>query len=146
MKIALVCSILGVLCGHSVIVHKGSEDRTFACPEGAAQYGGSMVAGSQYYRPEDAEPGRCRWALDEEAMKRADERERHRQELWWALRSRPLTDKEMSEVKRMGIVLTVGYGVSYREEEKMRELNDALFQQYRLQAEAAHSRDAPDQR
>jgi hypothetical protein len=140
MKIQIVCSILGILCGSPA--QADEADHTFAAYDNRpCGESGSMSGGGTQYKAIDAErPGRCKWVPDEEANRRMVEMDRHREELWWALRSRPLTDTEMAEVKQMGIHLTVADGVAYLEEEKMRELNDALFQQYRLQAEAARNR------
>jgi hypothetical protein len=137
MKIAIICSLVGALCGPPAKAQQ-QDDATFApydnrpCSES-----GSMSTGWTQYKAVDAPGGRCRWVVDEDAMKWAADMERHRQELWWALRSRPLTDAEMADVAQMGVSLTVGAGVSYREEEKMRELSDALLQQFRLKAVAA---------
>jgi hypothetical protein len=140
VSFAIVCSLVGLLCGAAAppVAEQPSIERSsdsaefveFDCPDG--QNVGSMSDGSVQYKEEKTAPGRCKWVVDEEAMKRAAELELHRRELWWALRSRPLTDDEMAEVKQIGIYLTVGDGESFKEEEKMRELNDALLQQYRL--------------
>jgi hypothetical protein len=139
MNIAIVCSLVGLLCGAAALPaaeqSASMESWEFDCPDGPSV--GSLSDGSVQYKGEQTAPGRCKWVIDEEAMKRLAESELHRRELWWALRSRPLTDDEMAEVKQMGIYLTVGDGQPFKEEEKMRELNDAMLQQYRLRDIAA---------
>lgn len=59
-----------------------------------------------------------------------------RRSLFWALRSRVLTEVEMAEVARLGDNLNRYYGEPYNETEKMRQLNDAILQQFRLRAVA----------
>jgi hypothetical protein len=143
VSFAIVCSLVGLLCGaaappvaeQSSTKEASMDSWEFDCPDGP--YVGSLSDGSVQYKGEQTAPGRCKWVVDEEAMKRLAESELHRRELWWALRSRTLTDDEMAEVKQMGIYLTVGDGQPFKEEEKMRELNDALLQQYRLRDIAA---------
>lgn len=79
-----------------------------------------------------------KYVIDQEATTDLQKREKHRHDLYWALRSRPLSVKEMAEVKQYGISLVLDNGVSYRESEKIAEFNAALLQQFniRLAAEA----------
>jgi hypothetical protein len=91
-----------------------------------------------------------KWILDKEAMDRESERqinrEKRRKELYFALRSRILSDEEMGEVAKWGIELvraeSWGFGghriyMASDETEKHKELNEALLQQFKLrQAEA----------
>lgn len=88
--------------------------------------------------------------LSPEEQKRADEHakrcwqeERDREALYLALRTRVLTEEEMAEVLRMDYSITIrlasvglNYSTSesYREEDKRREFNDAIYQQARLRA------------
>lgn len=66
----------------------------------------------------------------EDAGRRAfDAQQQARRDLFWALRSRVLTDEEMQEVSRHGTYLNVEMGQSYRPEEKLAELNAALLTQ-----------------
>ncbi len=68
--------------------------------------------------------------------------EERREELYWAIRTRVLTDAEMKEVVDMGIGLCIrmvvrpdgmsSYGGGYSELEKIKELNEALLQQFKL--------------
>jgi hypothetical protein len=103
-----------------------------------------MSDGEYQYKGADAGHGRCKWVVDQEATKDIQQAEaqyeKHRQDLLWALRSRPLTPQEMGEVEQMGLSLVTPNNVQYDENEKVRELNDDLLQQYRLQA-AAHQAD-----
>lgn len=70
--------------------------------------------------------------------------ESKRESLWWALRSRVLTEEEMEEVRRCGSSLNVRDGVSYYAEEKSRELGDALYNQARLQLLAMYLKQGGD--
>jgi hypothetical protein len=71
-----------------------------------------------------------------EALAWLHAREVERSELLWALQSRVLTDEEMEKVGKMRMRLVIPYNTSYREEDKRRELNEALLQQFRLRAAA----------
>jgi hypothetical protein len=62
------------------------------------------------------------------------ERQRHKDELVFALRSRVLTDQEMAEVKVQGVNLLIRPNTPYYQEEKDREFNELLLQQARLRA------------
>lgn len=87
----------------------------------------------------------------------AQEREARRRVLLWAARSRVLSAEEMGEVEQLGIKLVIemlppsyrpndlaryleggsielGRSECYRREEKERELNDVLLQQFRLRS------------
>ena len=82
-----------------------------------------------------------KWILNEEAtkdqQKRVAEHEKHRRDLCFALRSRPLTDEEMGEVANYDYHLLVQMGVSYNETEIRRQFSDMLLQQFKLKAAAA---------
>lgn len=60
-------------------------------------------------------------------------REREREDLWWALRTRLLTDDEMKQVRGWGDRLNVALATPYNGSEKRKELNDALANQAMLQ-------------
>jgi len=148
MKIALICSMLGMLCGTTPTVSGhvagvttfsyAPDDATFEPVAGiTCKNSGTMTTGYTVYKAVDAANGRCKWVIDHGMMRALAEEEAHRQALWWALRSRPLTDAEMAEVAQMGLFLVIQMGAPYQEDEKMRELSDALLQQFRLRTEAA---------
>lgn len=80
------------------------------------------------------EPGRWRWEWDSKRSAEAQQERDKRHRLMWAMRSRVLTDEEMALVERYGTRLNIDMGVNYKEEEKRKELNDLLFQQFRLRA------------
>jgi len=88
------------------------------------------------YRKEEVEPEKWQWIVDEASLKRQREWEQERRDLWWALRSRLLTDEEMEEVKRQGSWLNVEPMQSYNRTEKAMELTDALHKQALLRLAA----------
>lgn len=88
------------------------------------------------YKKAEVEPGKWQWVVDEDSARLMAEEEAHRRGLYWALRSRVLTEDEMKEVDRYGDSLNIEMMVSYNEGEKKRELNDALLQQFRLRRAA----------
>lgn len=65
-----------------------------------------------------------------------DARLTHWRKLWFALRSRVLTAKEMEEVEQLGTTLFTREGVSYNEAEQEKILNDALFTQFKMRLAA----------
>lgn len=65
--------------------------------------------------------------------------EQHKQDLYWALRTRVLTEDELQLVRRYDFSLCIRYkpgGVSYKEAEKQLEFNQALYNQALLQIAA----------
>lgn len=137
MKIALICSVLGFLC--SPKQEAAAQPDGFECPKDGVLSGGMMSDGySQYKMAETSTPGRCDWVIDEEAMAIFAKMEKDRADLYWALRTRPISDEDMERVRKLGLALVTQSGVSYREEDKQHELNDALLQQYRIREIAAH--------
>jgi hypothetical protein len=83
-----------------------------------------------------------KWTVDEAATKAMHEREekerKHRHDLYWALRTRVLTPQEMKEVEQYDYYLVVNEIAGYSQEEKLKEFNDALLQQFKLQAASAN--------
>ena len=78
--------------------------------------------------------------------------EARRRELYAALRSRVLTDEELSEVMDMDYLITVrmeycdengSRSETFKKQEKQREFNDALYQQARIRALNAKPRVDP---
>jgi hypothetical protein len=141
MKIAIICSILSLLCGNEpALAQKQVEiadesDSTFApYNHESCSDSGAMSTGDFQYKAIDAGNGRCKWVVDEDAMKVLYKIQQDKKDLYWALRTRPLTDAEMVEVEQEGIMLITPTGVPYNEAEKERELNDALLQQYKIRA------------
>lgn len=84
------------------------------------------------YRKVEVSPDHWEWQVDKAAMEAGARYEQQRRDLYWALRSRVLTDDEMAEVTRYGDGLNVEPMVPYRPADKAIELNDALLQQFRL--------------
>lgn len=78
-----------------------------------------------------------KWVVDDEALKRLADEEKHKADLYWALRSRVLTSKEMAEVAQYGSKLLVHPMQPYFQEEIDREFNAALLQQFILRTAAA---------
>jgi len=89
------------------------------------------ISGVQYRK---AETSSVVWlyVVDQEAMQHQRDRESVREDLWWALRSRVLTDEEMSEVRRYGQSLNTPSNVCYNAHQKALELNAALAMQAEL--------------
>lgn len=61
-----------------------------------------------------------------------DDYESRLDELWWALRSRVLTDDEMAEVERARERLVIRIGVLYSQADVEKRFNEGLLQQFRL--------------
>ena len=55
-----------------------------------------------------------------------------KRKLYWALRTRVLTDQEMAEVERLDLMLIIPYDMPFKESEKRAEFNAALLQQFRI--------------
>lgn len=72
-------------------------------------------------------------------MKLLAEWQARRDALVWAMRSRPVTDREMAEFEQQGYSILTRSGQFYSEDQVMREYNDILLQQYRLRAVAQAS-------
>lgn len=85
------------------------------------------------YMKSEVSPGHWQWIEDEESNRLEAEMESKRRNLYWALQTRVLTEEEEMEAHNYGTSLNLESMVSYREEEKRRELQDAWFQQRRLQ-------------
>src|SRR3984885_5981848 len=100
-------------------------------PDEKCQYLGCNINGINYKQSE-VSPGRWQWIVNEEAEKYAREQEARRTNLYWALRSRVLTDEEMAEVETYGRYLNIQPMTPYSAHEKELDLNAALLQQFRL--------------
>lgn len=74
------------------------------------------------------------WAVDQTAMEYASAETKHRSELYWALRTRVLTEVELDEVRRYDYGLLVHYNDPFNPVQVNREYLDALEQQFRLRA------------
>ena len=55
-----------------------------------------------------------------------------KKKLYYALRTRVLTDEELKKVEQLDYHITVEMMVSYNEQDKKREFLDAMLQQFRL--------------
>jgi hypothetical protein len=104
-----------------------------AGPPGEFGHGGLNINGTSY-RAKEVEPGKWQWVVNTESMDRMADLDTRRRNLYWALRSRLLTDEEMAQVASWGSSLNIDSGVCYSADEKARELNDALLQQFRFRA------------
>lgn len=85
------------------------------------------VNGVHYKCSEDG-----RWVIDEEAMAWKAEQQAARDKLYWALRTRVLTDKEMEQVENLGISLIIREMQPFNPKEMHDMLNAALLQQFKL--------------
>ncbi len=94
--------------------------------------GGGLSVNNVQYKKVEVSPGHWQWRINEEAMKMLADYEQHRIDLYFALRSRVLTDEEMQEVAHLGADLTIRIGEVYDQTEKYKELNEALLQQFKL--------------
>lgn len=90
-------------------------------------YGTASAVSSPPYHCE-----RGLWVIDTYAIESEREYQEDRRKLYFALRTRILTDKEMERVRLLGIDLVVEPMESYLEANKLRELNEALLQQAEL--------------
>ena len=95
-----------------------------------------MSDGHREYMKKEVEPDHWQWVINEEAERQIAESQQKQTDLWWALRTRPLSDEEMAEVKNYGAWLNLFTNETYRQEEKTKELNDALARQWEMQAKA----------
>jgi hypothetical protein len=97
----------------------------------------NLNANGTQYKKEEVSPGKWQWVVDQKIMQWKAEQAARRHALFWALRSRVLTDDEMKEVTQYGTQINIDEMVPYYEADKARELNDALLQQAKLRATAA---------
>jgi hypothetical protein len=107
------------------------------CNPPADDWCGGCNMNGVHYKKTEISPGKWQWIVDVETENYARVQQDRRRNLYWALRSRVLTDEEMAEVGRYGDGLNIEPLQGYMPEEKMRELNDALLQQFKLRAAAA---------
>ena len=82
--------------------------------------------------------GKWQWVVDEKLLREKQQREQHRCDLYWALRSRILTSDEFKEVIQYGSSLNIDLDTPFCSEEKTRELNDALLQQFKMRLLSAN--------
>jgi hypothetical protein len=61
-----------------------------------------------------------------------DTYEKRKTDLYWALRTRVLTDEEMGEVAKHDYCLLIRSGEVYTPSEKIKEFGDALLQQFKI--------------
>ena len=97
------------------------------CDSKVWQFGGGSDGYTQYKCSAQG-----RWVVDTEAMKAAADEDAHRHKLAAALISRVLTEAELDEVMQQGIYLITEPMQPFSEEEKTKEFNDDLAQQFRL--------------
>ena len=62
--------------------------------------------GIPYFRKE-VSPGKWQWVIDQESLRRSNEWDQQRRDLYWALQTRVLTDDEMAQVKNYGSRLNI---------------------------------------
>lgn len=121
--------IIALILAASVYIHKPPvEQAQSMCTEGMTVMPSEDIS---YVCRDGA------WALSGKMGQQFAEREAHRVDLYWALRTRLLTKAEMKEVQEYGYDLTVrmsgNMSDSFNEAEKRREFNEALMGQARLQ-------------
>ena len=107
-------------------------------PDGSNPYWSRGVFSNGFcqYKTVEIAPGSYQWTINEDAMAHKRQEYERRHELMWALRSRVLSDEEMAEVSTWGEHLNIDEGIPFSREEKMRELNSLLLQQFQLRAAA----------
>lgn len=115
--------------------------RTYEWPDCEPGTCGSVNFGSGQYSAKEVSPGRWQWVYDEEANAWINQMQSRRRELFWALRTRVLTNEEMAEALEHGDSLNIENMVPYTAAEKSRELNEAYYQQARLRSLAAQPGD-----
>ena len=142
MKRAL--SVLALLLAgcHQSAAQMPTHDPDIKCPSGHAPFFAEASDGSSLYHIVEYSPGKCRWEIDREGMRTAAQEEQQRRDLYFSLRSRVLTDKEMQEVADYGKYLNIDSSVPYNEGDKAKELNDALLTQFKLRLAAAEQHPA----
>lgn len=89
------------------------------------------INGTPYWKVE-VKPGKWEWQVNEASLKLLNDEERHRAELWMALRTRVLAADEWKEVLQYGDRINRPPNIPYFAEEKSRELNDAYATQQLL--------------
>lgn len=57
----------------------------------------------------------------------------YKSDLYWALRTRVLTEDEMNRVRGLGYLITVRDGQPFYQDQKINEFNQALMNQYQMQ-------------
>lgn len=103
------------------------------------KFNNNLTINGTPYKKSEISPGKWQWVVNEELLRLSQIRENHRRDLFWALRSRVLTDAEMTEVDGYRDSLNIEQMVSFNPAEKARELNDALLQQFKLRLAAERS-------
>lgn len=94
----------------------------------------NMNCNGVQYMKREVSPGRWQWVENEEANRHSAEREARRRFIFAALWTRVLAPEEEAEALAMGNSLNIAPMTPYYAADKQRELNDAWFQQRRLQA------------
>lgn len=89
------------------------------------------INGVAYYKVETTK-GKWQWVEDIAVNESIANEDRHKRNLMEAMQFRVLTDAEMNDVISYGRDLNIYNMEPYQEEQKQRELNEALLQQYRL--------------
>lgn len=90
--------------------------------------------GYQSFKEVEVSVGKCKIVEDIEAEETTRKIEDRRDELWEALQTRALTQKEMKEARRIGKYINISPMQPYMEIDKQKERDEAWLQQARLQA------------
>jgi hypothetical protein len=101
----------------------------------------NFTINSTPYKKEEVEPGRWQWVVNQEAQQRLREYEQRESDLWWALRTRVLTDEEMAEVRQHDYHLLARNMQPYNEDNLKRQFDRALVTQLYLRMDAARDSD-----
>lgn len=86
------------------------------------------------YHKVEVEPGKWQWQVDKEVQQASWDHETRKRQLATDMQTRILTEEEMQEAIQHGIHLFTYNMQSYSCEEKQKEFNEAICQQYRLRA------------
>lgn len=89
--------------------------------------------GIAQYEQKEVSPKHWQWVLDEEDLKRSEEEEKKKYDLWVALQTRPLTNEEMTKVLAYGDALNTPLGTSYDPVQKSKILQNAYVNQFKMQ-------------
>lgn len=140
--ILLIALLLLSACGnpHPKAADKvtNKDNDIFDCREGFILSPNSY----QQFKQEKVSLGKCQMVEDVEEEKQTAEENQHRHNLWQALQTRALTNKEMKEVLDYGDMINMEPMQPYMEDAKQKERDEAFLQQARLQA-VAHGRIQP---
>ena len=74
--------------------------------------------------------------INSEALKAMDDADKKKADLYWALRTRVLTDDELEQVRNIGTWLVISRNMPFIEKDITEEYNNALYHQAKLRLAA----------